>query len=144
MDNFHLPNDIVLMILNCVVAKPATKHLPREFAVLAGVCQQWRRLAVPVICSSAEIRYIFVPNQKRNKLSWDPIVGSDIPGIVMLGGQSHVKSVFFEVNTRESPLKLLGALVRDLQHTGVAWTGVKALHFRFCKHSVAIRGYVPI
>ncbi|KAI7831053.1 hypothetical protein BX661DRAFT_170230 [Kickxella alabastrina] len=113
MDNFHLPNDIVLMILNCVVAKPATKHLPREFA-------------------------------KRNKLSWDPIVGSDIPGIVMFGGQSHVKSVFFEVNTRESPLKLLGALVRDLQHTGVAWTGVKALHFRFCKHSVAIRGYVPI
>ncbi|KAI7831029.1 hypothetical protein BX661DRAFT_197564 [Kickxella alabastrina] len=36
MANFHLPNNIVLMILNCVVAKPATKHLPREFSKAGG------------------------------------------------------------------------------------------------------------
>ncbi|KAJ1938497.1 hypothetical protein GGF37_004790, partial [Kickxella alabastrina] len=82
MAKFHLLDDIVLMILNYVVA---TQHLRREFAALAGVCQQWRRLALPIICSSASIRYIFVPNQKLNELSWDLVVESDIPGIMLLG-----------------------------------------------------------
>ncbi|KAJ1894011.1 hypothetical protein LPJ66_005438, partial [Kickxella alabastrina] len=90
MANFDLPDNIVLVILNCVVAKHATQHLRREFAALAGVCQQWRRLAVPIICSSASIRYIFVPNKKFNELSWNLVVESDIPGIMLLGGQSHV------------------------------------------------------
>ncbi|KAJ1891139.1 hypothetical protein LPJ66_007086, partial [Kickxella alabastrina] len=90
MANFDLPDDIVMVILNCVVAKPTTRHLPRKFTVLAGVCQQWRKLALPIICSSASIRYIFVQNQKFDELSWDLVVESDIPGIMLLGGQSHV------------------------------------------------------
>ncbi|KAI7824254.1 hypothetical protein BX661DRAFT_225917 [Kickxella alabastrina] len=88
MANFHLLNDIVLMILNYIVPKPATKHLPREFAAPASVCQHW-----------------------------DTVVKSDIPGIMMLGGQSH--------------------------HTGIVWTGFEALRFRFCGFPTGSRGYVP-
>ncbi|KAJ1896165.1 hypothetical protein LPJ66_004155, partial [Kickxella alabastrina] len=110
MANLHLPDDIVLMILNCVVAKPTTQHLPHEFAVLAGVCQQWIKLALPIICSSAAIRYICVPSLESNELSWNPVVKSDIPGIMLLSGQSYVKSVFFEIDAGKRFLDLLEAI----------------------------------
>ncbi|KAJ1892288.1 hypothetical protein LPJ66_006435 [Kickxella alabastrina] len=144
MANFDLPNDIVLMILNCVAAKPATKHPPREFAVLAGVCQQWRRLAVPIICSSAKIRCISVSNRHPKNPGLVPGLESDIPEIIILGGQSYVKSVFFEFDAGKHLLDFLEAIVSELQHTSIAWTGVKALRFIFYGHSVAIPGYLPI
>ncbi|KAI7831028.1 hypothetical protein BX661DRAFT_223799 [Kickxella alabastrina] len=62
----------------------------------------------------------------------------------MLGGQSYIRSVLFEFEAGKHFLDFLEAIVSELQHTSVAWTGVKALHFRFHEHSVVVHDYLPI